>query len=359
MTQLFLSINTAMRQIKILGNVYRADPKDIRTFEKEWIDNLALEIYSTSPFQKNLLVNITWFFDEQYSQVVEWIKYNADPSTTKIWLCGSVDSLNWIKQTANNNIYKTCIEQGYQVSLVGFIDEHWHSWFPYWLYKHNKNLDVPLITKPKYLYLSYNRKPRDHRKDLVEKLIDNNLLERGHVTFETGYFPVIDNNTNNSDWIHFENIMKNNIENYNHNPDNRYSRPEDLTSLGDPDIWNNNYLVIASESEIHDPYHISEKTWKPILGQRPFVLNSHPSVVHVLKKLGFYVPSDLFEDKSLDRCDIASIVQLIKKLYEMASEELLILYSKQYPMIEHNKNKFISIASGDRRKILHWSQIDQ
>lgn len=348
-----------MKQIKILGNSYNADPKDIRTFEKEWIDNLAMEIYYTSPFMKNLLVNITWFFDDQYNQVNEWIKYNADPSDTKIWLCGSVDSLHWIKQNTDNPIYQESLDKGFQVALVGFTDENWHSWFPYWLYKHNKNLDVPLTTNPKYLYLSYNRKPRDHRKLLVEKLIDNNLLNRGHVTFEEGHFPIIDNNTTQNDWTYFNNLMEKNKDNYCRNADERYSRPEDLTSIGQPIIWDNSYLVIVSESEIHDPYHVSEKTWKPILGQRPYVLNSHPSVVYVLKKLGFYVPSDLFEDKSLDNCDTDSIITLIKKLYDMSGDELLELYQKQYPMIEHNYKKFVSIANGDRQKILNWVQTNQ
>lgn len=348
-----------MKQIKILGNFYTADPIDIRTFEKEWVENLSIEIHTTSSFQKNLVVNITWFFDDQHAEVQEWIKYNGDPTNTKIWLCGSVDSLNWIKNNSHHNFYNNLKDKGYQVELVGFIDEHWHSWFPYWLYKHNKDLNVPLVKNPKYLYLSYNRKPRDHRKELVEKLIENNLLDRGHVTFEKGYFPIIDNKTTDSDWIYFDNLMKNQKENYERGADSRFSRPEDLTSVGDLEIWNNTYMVIVSESEIYDPYHITEKTWKPIIGSRPFVLNSHPSAVEVLKRLGFYVPSDLFEDNDLDNCKPNNIINLLKKLSSLSSEELFLLYQKQLPMIQHNKEKFLSIANGDRRRILHWSQVNQ
>lgn len=348
-----------MKQIKILGNFYRADPKDIRTHENEWVENLAIEIHHTSPYPKNLVVNITWFFDQQYDDVMDWLKYNGDPKNTKIWLCGSVDSLNWIKQNHNKNFYGDLKDQKYSISLVGFTDEHWHSWFPYWLYKHNKTLDVPLAQHPKYLYLSYNRKPRDHRKELVEKLIDNNLLDRGYVTFEKGYFPAIDDKDTSSDWEHFHNLMKVHPENYVRGHDERYSRPEDLTSLGNLDIWNDSYMVIVSESETHDPYHVSEKTWKPILGQRPFVLNSHPSAAYVLKRLGFYIPSDLFDDKNLDNCNVDSIIDLIKRLYAMSPEELFLLYKKQYHMLEHNRKKFLSIANGDRTKILNWVQTDQ
>jgi hypothetical protein len=352
-----MSINKDMKQIKILGNFYRAEPKDIGIFEKEWIENLSMEIHVQSPFEKNLVVNCTWFFDEQYNDVMDWLKYNGNPNNTKIWLCGSVDSLNWIKDCHSKQFYSDLIGQGYNISLVGFTDEHWHSWFPYWLHKHNNNLNVPLSISPKYLYLSYNRKPRDHRKELVEKLIQNNLHEKGHITFEKGYFPVIDDKVTNDDWIYFTNLMQSQSENYKSKPDDRFSRPEDLTSIGDLKIWNNTYMVVVNESEIHDPYHITEKTWKPIIGQRPFVLNSNTTVVEVLKKLKFYVPSDLFEDKSLDDCSPDSIINLLQKLYTLSPEELLSLYKKQYQMIEHNKNRFTEIATGNRKKILHWAQI--
>jgi len=348
-----------MKQIKILGNFYKADPKDIIKYEKEWVENLSIEIHNTSPYKKNLVVNATWFFDDQYNEVMEWLRYNGDPANTKIWLCGSIDSLHWIKQNHGKNFYNKLIDQGYTVSLVGFIDEHWHSWFPYWLYKHNQTLNIPLLQNPKHLYLSYNRKPRDHRKELVEKLIENNLLDKGHVTFEKGYFPAVDDKINDKDWMHFKNLMTNQQDNYRTGPDDRFSRPEDLTSLGDLEIWNNTYLVIVSESEIYDPYHLTEKTWKPIIGERPFLLNSNPSVVDVLKRLGFYVPSQLFDDSSLDDCKPDSIINLLLKLQTLSASELFSLYQKQYPMIEHNKKKFLAIANGDRTKILNWAQIDQ
>lgn len=354
-----MSINKVMKQIKILGNFYKADPKDIRTFEKEWVQNLAIEIHTLSPYQKNLVVNCTWFFDEQYDEVMQWLKYEEDPTNTKIWLCGSVDSLNWIKHSHTKHFYSDLISQGYNISLVGFTDEHWHSWFPYWLYKQNSNVDVPLVQNPKYLYLSYNRKPREHRKKLVTKLIENKLIERGHVTFEKGHFPVIDNKTTDSDWVYFHNFMVDQPDNYRGPADDRFSRPEDLTTLGDLNIWNNTYMVIVSESEIYDPYHITEKTWKPIIGQRPFVLNSNNTVVEVLKRLGFYTPAELFDYKNLDDCKPDSIINLLQKLYKLSPEELLSLYKKQYPMIEHNRKRFLAIANGDRTKILNWVQADQ
>lgn len=341
-----------MNITKLYGRFYTSDPQEIGQFEKEWAESLCKEIENTSTHPYNLVINITWFFEKR-EDVNQWLSDFPGPAQTKIWLCGSIDSAIWIK---TQDWYTELQNKGYEISIVGFSDEHWHSWFPYWLYKHNKHIDIRLNNTPKYLYLSYNRKPRDHRIEFVKSLIDNKLIDRGYITFEKGMFPEIDNMTANTESDYYTNLIKNQPENYIRGEDVRYSRPEDLTSLGNIDIWNNSYLVISSESEKYDLYHLSEKTWKPILGLRPFVLNSNHTTNEVLKKLGFCIPSDLFEDNDLDNCSVDSVVNLIKKLYNLQSEELYELYKKQLPMLEHNRSRFIDIAEGDRTKILNWSQ---
>jgi hypothetical protein len=341
-----------MKTTKLYGRFYTSDPQEIGQFEKEWAENLCKEIENTSPYPYNLVINVTWFF-EKGDTVNHWLSEFPGPADTKIWLCGSIDSAIWIK---TQDWYNELQDKGYEISIVGFSDEHWHSWFPYWLYKHNKDIDIRLNQNPKYLYLSYNRKPRDHRIELIKNIIDDNLLERGYVTFEKGMFAEIDNKTANTELGYYSNLLKTQPENYIKGEDTRYTRPEDLTSLGNLEIWNNSYLVISSESEKYDLYHLSEKTWKPILGLRPFVLNSNHTTSVVLKKLGFYAPSDLFEDSSLDECSISSIISLIKKLYSFEPEKLFELYKKQLSMLEHNRSRFLEIAEGDRSKILNWAQ---
>jgi hypothetical protein len=341
-----------MNIIKRYGNFYLADPQELGTYEKNWIVGLSQEISSTSPYKYNIVVNITWF-DFTKETVLGWVEEFSDINNTKLWLCGSIDGACWIK---SQEFYELVKNKGYAVSIVGFSDEHWYSWFPSWLFKHNKNVEITLKENPKYLYLSYNRKPREHRINLVKSLIDLNLADRGYITFEKNVFPEIDFRIGTTEADYYKNISSMQPNNYIAGEDIRYSRPEDLTSLGNLEIWNDSYLIVCSESEIHYPYHVSEKTWKPIMGLRPFVLNSNPSVKYVLKRLGFYTPAELFEDSNLDKCNSEGIVHLIQKLYKLSSNELYDLWNKQLPMLEHNRNRFIEIAIEDNGKILNWSQ---
>jgi hypothetical protein len=344
-----------MNGIKIYGNFYLGSPRELETYERNWINCLAQEISLTSKHKHNIIVNITWF-EFTKETVFGWIEEFSNVSDTKLWLCGSIDSAYWIK---SQEFYQLAKDKGYEISIVGFSDEHWYSWFPSWLFKHNSNVEFTLNENPKYLFLSYNRKPREHRINLIKTLIDSNLSDRGYITFEKNIFPEIDIKTGPTESDYYKNIFSMQPDNYITGEDTRYSRPEDLISVGNLKIWSDSYLIISSESEVHDPYHITEKTWKPIMGLRPFVLNSNPSVAYVLKKLGFFTPAELFNDNTLDECNIKGIVSLIEKLYNLSSSELYSLWNKQLPMLEHNRNRFIKMANDDSGKILNWAQVCQ
>jgi hypothetical protein len=198
--------------------------------------------------------------------------------------------------------------------------------------------DFSSITNPscKYLFLSYNRKPRQWREDLVKQLIENNLHTKGFITFEEGHFPEIDKMTKEYD----KNL---------HTTDLRYSRPEDILTLGNMDVWNNSYSVIVSETEIYDPWQLSEKTWKPLMGLRPYFLNSNPGIVKILEKLDIYTPAMLFNNTKLNSCLIADIIEQLILIKDPNK-----LYESQLDMLKYNQKRFFEIATSDPTKILNW-----
>jgi hypothetical protein len=341
-----------MKQVIFMGRLYTCDPQDIYLYEQQWVDNLKNEIQNTSPYQFNYLINITWIDRDQQDYWINWIDEAHAPNNCKIWISGSIDSVEWI---TNSNFYKTLEQRGYEVTTIGYSKHHWHSWFPYYLYDKNQTINTTL-QNIKYLYLNYNRKPKHHRFLLVDKLRDHNLLHLGYVTFQQGYYSMLDELTGNTELNFHDEKVKSEPDLYIKPKDLKYSRPEDVSSLGNLDIWNNTYLIIVSETEFYDPYHLSEKTWKPIIGSRPFVLNGNYTMTSVLKKLGFYTPSMLFDNEDLDSCSADSIIELLQYLKTLNNEQLMNLYNKQLPMIEYNYKRFVEIATGDRTKILNWSQ---
>ena len=72
-----------------------------------------------------------------------------------------------------------------------------------------------------------------------------------------------------------------------------YPIPNDLYTLGDISKWQDAYLNIVTETTFNnDDFFISEKTWKPVIGLRPFFVYGQPTLRQYLKDQGF----DIFED---------------------------------------------------------------
>lgn len=326
--------------IHFYGNVCTAPPPELEFYERRWLASLQEEIEHTSSYPCNVLVNLTWL--EQPIRMLLWLlEQKFNPKETKIWFSSSVDGNEWFERSEIVDILR---EFGYNISFVGFFSEHWHSWIPFWMETSGPKSDVSLDSFPTFLYLCYNRKPRPHRYDLVNKLLEHNLENKGWITYQKGVFVNIDEKTSASENDFY--------------PKDMYSRPNDLCSLGDLDIWKKTFSVVVTETGNTDSdYHISEKTWKPIYGMRPFFLCSSPGVPLLLKKLGFYTPKDFFEDATLDECSSQSIITVLNRLKNLDSEQLFLMWKNQESMLIHNKKRFSEIANMDFTKILNWSQL--
>ena len=308
--------------LKTYGRVYTAHT-DVSEREKYWLSNLESEIKIKSTFENNLLINCTWLNAEEDNLYKILDLY--DPKDTKIWLSASIDGIQWMYK---GKFHNTIIAKSFTHSFVGFGPNHWHSWMPKWIYENNKNVNVTLYKNFKYNFLSYNRKPKLHRHELVSKIIKNNLLEKSWVTYNAGVFSEIDKISGNTDQ-------------YLLNEDKRFSRPEDLTSLGNLDIWNNAFCVVVTETEYQDPWHITEKTWKPIMGLRPFIVIGHKNLQSILTEQGFYNSNDLF---GIKYSNIDDAINLLLDLKNKTHDEIYNLYLNMLPKLEHNKKRFIELS---------------
>jgi len=324
---------------------YQSEPREIGILERNWLNNLKGEIANESTHEHNVVINLTWFKAnwEETEPLRKFVESLGPVENVKLWFAGTIDGNYWITYS-HIEIYHYLKNQGYAISFVGFADEHWHSWMPKWFVSNNLNVDmndIVLSKSPEYLYLCYNRKPKIHREWLVNELLSKGLIDRGWVTFEKGHYPEIDKLTGNTD-------------NIKPTTDERFSRPEDLTSLGYLNVWRNSFLVVVSETDHDDPWQLTEKTWKPIFGLRPFLINGHRDVYDILEKLGFYTPKDLFKDNKLD-CHHENVVRQIQKLYHMSPNELYDLWEDQFEMLLYNRQRMFEMAINDS-KVLNWPQ---
>ena len=115
-------------------------------------------------------------------------------------------------------------------------------------------------------FICLNRKPHAHRQIMIQYLTQ--VQEQGYLTSAANQL-----------------LAEADV--------NDYTVPNDVYTLGDISTWQNAYLNIVTETVFKsDEFFISEKTWKPIIGQRPFFVYGQPQLREYLKTQGF----DMFED---------------------------------------------------------------
>lgn len=325
--------------IETFGNFYMSDPMSLRVAEKKCFDLIRDSIAKESHYQSNLIVNLTWFWwtEEEFTKkFLDWVNQHSIPDSTKIYFTVFIDESKNFRDSA---FFTYLSSLGHHISFYGF-GENWYTFFPNYLNRYENN-QITLSPNFEYKYLCYNRKPSPHRIELVSSLRDKNILDSGWVTFQQGYFPSIDKLTGITDDDLFP---ESDLIEYFQPASPEFSRPDDVKSLGNLDIWNNSYCVVVSESGIDDPWHVTEKTWKPILGMRPFLFNGNPNALAILNILEIYTPGELFGEPKLNDCDISVTTEFLKELCTKSTTQLYQLWESQLPMLTHNRNQFEFLA---------------
>ena len=185
-------------------------------------------------------------------------------------------------------------------------------------------------TKPpdiEKLYLCYNRKIHPFRKVFLDKLectFDRGIVSNGSLGFNQLVYDPKD-----LDPFEVEHNQNNNITN-------------DIYSLGDPGIWNKALINVVTESCKHTNVFLSEKTWKPIIGLRPFLILGDDNLYLQLKDIGFDTFDDIFGDwwKNTWWQDRADAIVDILKNFDNKTSSLNMLYSKLLPRLLSNRKRF-------------------
>ena len=128
--------------------------------------------------------------------------------------------------------------------------------------------------------------------------------------------------------------------------------PNDIWSLGNLGIWRKCFLNIVSETAVAhgaDQYpFISEKTFKPIIGMRPFLIYGNHNITAILKDRGFETFEDDFGFTFAD--SYQSQANQIKNIVKQIDNPDL-LYKKLLPKIEHNKNHFDKAVANEWQRL--------
>jgi hypothetical protein len=308
------------------------------------INKIGNQIDSKYPNSKNLFINTTWFGPQfNNGEYDKFVKVVNTQQFDNLFLLAAADPVFLNRDQIAEIITQSGAGNTF---LMGHFDnEYYFNFHSTVLPKYFKNYkdDDVLLKTPQYIFLNYNRKPRDHRTELVDKLISSNLDRYGVITLgnKITLGETVDDYAKEGNWGM---------------PDS-YGIPHDIHSLGNPTLWQNHFLTVVSETEFWpwDNMFISEKTWKPVLGLRPFLLNGQTKIYKYLRNQGFktfnhYFSNIEFEDlKEFEVHD--SIVQAIKYLTTFDKKELSAMYNDMLPDLKHNRNRFFEFAKEQRYRM--------
>jgi hypothetical protein len=195
------------------------------------------------------------------------------------------------------------------------------------------------------------RRFREHRIKLLEKLYvyDNDFIKNNIISYDV----TMENND-----IALKIYSKNqNFKNYIEQSKNKNIDEYNMNELGgygceNKDVYSKSYFTIVCEAYFNENWnYISEKTYKPIAHQHPFILLGRPYTLRYLRKIGFKTFSP-FIDESYDfeinddkRFEMVynEIIRL-NSLSKLELDEMLkslndILIFNQNHLIEINKDR--------------------
>jgi hypothetical protein len=191
-------------------------------------------------------------------------------------------------------------------------------------------------------FICLNRKPHPHRVALVNQLLP--YKDQGYISLGLPGNPLtLDENFADEQGIRDE---------YgNLGVDERFVSKtilNDIFSIGSKDIWAKSFLCLVTETEFSNAnpnnFFTSEKTFKPIIGMRPFMVYGQAPLRQYLKDSGFDIFEDIFDysvvnESAGDPTKQAQYAQVainaINKINNPYNE-----YEKYFGRCQNNKKRF-------------------
>jgi len=266
-----------------------------------------------------MLINPTWLLDRDLAQEIQ----AADPDFI---IC------HWFVDPVIPKIKQIVIDSGRPYLFVGNIDP---DRIDFWAMVCDLNFQAytneELQLQPgARKFMCLNRKPHAHRRIIMQAL--EQVQDQGYLT--TGAtLELTDADVGD------------------------YAVPNDVYTLGDIATWQDAYLNIVTETVFdNNDFFISEKTWKPIIGLRPFMVYGQPKLRQYLNEQGFDTFEDMIDYASLpeqatetDYADLA--VATVKNLRPTISPHLLkrLLSNKQrfHDYVYEQWNKLLALNLKD------------
>ena len=314
------------------------------------VNKKILNSLSKQVDRETLIVDTTWLFQRDNPQHF-FSKLN--PNITKLVLYAGPDC--WEHHTGGMSYHlQQTLNSYYNTHRVGNI--YGPNYFSFWLEFVRINLHLytkfntfELSTNLK-TFMCLNRKPHGHRVMLANELYSKNLLKKGLFSF--GYAKDLINKPKFKTPYLLQNDFEDKLGNDDHNGDKGYGMSNNITTLGLKENWNSHFLNIVTETEVQGPGFISEKTLKPIIGKRPFVILGDEFVYKILHSWGIDTFDDILGRGYLQEDVHRRMDWIVNTVLDLEKEKNLNkLLLDLKPRLESNYNNLKKAMVDNRKKI--------
>jgi hypothetical protein len=263
---------------------------------------------------------------------------------------------------------KWCRENNFTKQHVHFIHGNFatppESYnFSYWPVS-NFQINWPMVENvcqfmpvdERFLYLSYNRRSRQHRMLMACELQHNNLLSKGLISYHNP-----DKNVQHLIALSNRPDLLNSARELDNMPELTLDRnlgeynPSGELNL---DHHNRTFLSLVTETltehdiKYKDPnYHsfwspifFSEKTWKPISAGQPFIILASAGHLKYLKTLGYKTFDKWWSEEYDQIADLnlkcKMIIEILQKLAGYNIEQLKVIRDEMTEVLKHNQQVY-------------------
>lgn len=221
------------------------------------------------------------------------------------------------------------------------------SWMGFWAHEtiheillHQHTIIKPTNPSKSFIYMS--GRSHDHRCLLIDYLYKYDLFKDGYITWYSNYD--MDCKNYKFRWWKEEILKLEDQYSDNNQINDKGLITNNNGSLTTPWVWgriapkqfSDSLFSVISETRIDDLFY-TEKTFMPILNQRPFIIQGYVGMNHYLKGLGY----ELFEeviDYSFDmEEDIETRTKMmVNEIKKITTYDLNALHNQLKPKLEHN-----------------------
>jgi hypothetical protein len=289
---------------------------------------------------RTVIINSTWYGHEQHARTMSWLE-NHD--WDRLMLVAMLDAAlispePRMGRRGFNDLQRPVHAMGsfrgpHEIIFWALIVDDY--------FTKETTVDVSLIDRP---WISYNRKPHPHRRQLFRDLRRHGMLDSGVVSFGAH---------EHQDVVSVDDdVVGNNLA---PNGDiKHYGLPNDICSLGNLNTWRRCFLNVVTETcfDVSANWFVSEKIFKPIVGLKPFVLVAEDGGVRWLQEHGFEHYCDDFRDiTDVKVSDPYNVIMLLKALNEAGIAYWRKKTVELMDKMLYNQNQFAALVKQQRDKI--------